>query len=302
MTVHNRYDFVLLFDVLDGNPNGDPDAHNQPRVDPETGHGIVTDVAIKRRIRDFVTGARLDEQGAPQAGFEIYVKHRGILAHEQRRAYQAVGALDGSDRPNARARSWMCQQFWDVRTFGAVMSAGRASRGKADGDVYWNCGQVRGPVQLTFARSIEPITVVENAITRTAQTNPTGDDDSVAATGQMGRKYTVPYAVYRAHGFISPRLAAETGFSAADLEVLWESLLWMFEHDRSASRGLMSTAALIIFKHESALGDAFAGALFDRVAVRTKTHPPRSRSDWELLVDGKTVMAREGKLILPARA
>jgi len=302
VTITNRYDFVLLFDVTDGNPNGDPDANNQPRVDPETGHGIVTDVALKRRVRDYIALSQLAEDRLPRAGVEIYVKHRGVLANEQRRAYEAVGEGAGSDRPNLRAREWMCRQFWDVRSFGAVMTAGRAGTSKNSGDVYWNCGQVRGPVQLTFARSIDPITSIEHTITRTAQTNPSVDDERFAATGQMGRKHTVPYALYRAHGFVSPMLARDTGFSNEDLALLWESLVQMFEHDRSAARGMMSTVALIVFQHRTALGDTFAHRLFDRVEVKASASPPRSRRDYTISLDVTALSPHDGLLVCPALA
>jgi CRISPR-associated protein Csd2 len=232
-----RYEFVLLFDVNNGNPNGDPDADNAPRVDPETGHGIVTDVCIKRKIRNFVTLTR--ECKPPD---NIYVKERGILANEQREAYKALG-VNPDSKPNEAARKWMCDNYFDIRSFGAVMTTGKAemesdaevNKGKrARGETkLWNCGQVRGPVQFSFARSVDPILAIGHTITRVALTNATDsgqkavvsdDGDEKAATGQMGRKYAVPYALYRMHGFISPFLAAETGFTRRDLGLLLQAL------------------------------------------------------------------------------
>jgi CRISPR-associated protein Csd2 len=303
--IANRYDFVYLFDVTEGNPNGDPDAGNQPRIDPETGHGLVTDVCQKRKIRNFVTITKRNGDG-PAPGHDIYVKERGILANEQRRAYVAR-ELKASDRPNDDAREWMCQTFYDVRTFGAVMTTG-----KIEGDdktkfkeyidpkvkkPQWNCGQVRGPVQITFARSIDPILTLEHAITRVALTNvsDTGraaaaeEGDEKAASGQIGRKTTVPYGLYRSHGFVSPHLAAQTGFSENDLELLWQSLKQMFEHDHSSSRGEMVARRLIVFKHESSLGNAPAHKLFERVRVRARHKPTREYGHYEVTVD-KTVL------------
>ncbi len=298
-TIDHRYDFVLLFDVADGNPNGDPDAGNQPRLDPETGHGIVTDVCLKRKIRNYVL---LNPPKDTGQSYEIYVKERGILAHEQRRAYVEQN-LKASDRPNDTAKEWMCKTFYDVRTFGAVMSTGKIEdedkkkfAANVDPKVkkpQWNCGQVRGPVQLTFARSIDPVLTLEHSITRVALTNPSdvkreseaGEDDK-ATSGQMGRKNTIPYGLYRAHGFISPSFAAQTGFSQADLDLLWKALVEMFEHDRSAARGLMATRRLFIFEHESKLGNAPAHVLFDKVVVKRKdtAKPPRSFADY--IVEG----------------
>lgn len=302
--IANRYDFVYLFDVTGGNPNGDPDAGNQPRIDPETGHGLVTDVCQKRKIRNFVTIAKRNG-GGPALGYDIYVKERGILANEQRRAYTESPdkKLKASDRPNDDARAWMCQTFYDIRTFGAVMTTG-----KIEGDdktkfkeyidpkikkPQWNCGQVRGPVQITFARSIDPILTLEHAITRVALTNvsDTGraagaeEGDEKAASGQIGRKTTVPYGLYRSHGFVSPYLAAQTGFSEDDLKLLWRSLKEMFEHDHSSSRGEMVARRLIVFKHESPLGNAPAHKLFERVKVNTVHNPSREFAHYEVTVD-----------------
>jgi CRISPR-associated protein Csd2 len=309
--INNRYDFVYLFDVKDGNPNGDPDAGNQPRIDPETGHGIVTDVCLKRKIRNFVTMA---EPKPDENFYDIYVKERGILANEQRQAYvnlnKESSKVRASDQPNEQASKWMCQHFYDVRAFGAVMSTG-----KIEGDdkekykdiidpkakkPQWNCGQVRGPVQMTFGRSIDPVLVLEHSITRVALTNVSDtrkeavqtDEGEKAGSGQFGQKNTIPYGLYRAHGFVSPQLAAKTGFTENDLDLLWTSLKQMFEHDRSAARGLMSAQKLIVFKHDSALGNAPAHKLFDRVKVKRSTDenkPARAFSDYVVEIDKRAV-------------
>ena len=301
--INARYDFVLLFDVQDGNPNGDPDAGNLPRTDPETGHGLVTDVCLKRKVRNYVTLAKRGAEGKPAVGYDIYVKERGILANEQKRAYQALGETEGSDSPNFRARGWMMEHFFDVRCFGAVMTTGKteedkpaAKGGGGKNKKLWNCGQVRGPVQFTFARSIDPIVALEHSITRVALTNASDTDRSSidqesgeekAGSGQMGRKSTIPYGLYRLHGFVSPQLAADTGFSEADLQLLWAALTNMFESDRSAARGLMSARHLIVFKHASPLGDAPAYRLFERVSVTRKKTPARQFADYEVLFDGQ---------------
>jgi CRISPR-associated protein Csd2 len=274
--LQNRYDFVLLFDVQDGNPNGDPDAGNLPRVDPETGEGLVTDVCLKRKVRNYVGIARED-----QPPFEIYVKERAILNQQHERAYKALdipldgptGKRKGGDR-SGDARDWMCKNFYDVRTFGAVMSTGV------------NAGQVRGPVQITFARSVVPVVSLEHSITRMAVATEAEAEKQQGDNRTMGRKHTVPYGVYRAHGFVSTHLAGQTGFSDDDLELLWESLVSMFEHDRSAARGQMSTRGLYVFRHDNALGRAPAHALFDRVRVTQRNgKPPRHFSDFEVSVD-----------------
>jgi CRISPR-associated protein Csd2 len=297
MSFDRRVEFVLLFDVQDGNPNGDPDAGNAPRVDPETGFGFVTDVCLKRKIRNFVALTR--EYRPPN---DIYVKERGILAREQKRAYEAVKA-EPTNRANEDARRWMCDNYFDVRTFGAVMTTGKAAtedtpgvdtaKPKAKGgrreNPLWNCGQVRGPAQMGFARSQSRILSLENAITRVALTNAGdtdkaaagGGDDEKAGSGQMGRKYTIPYALYRSHGFLSPFLARDTGFSDADYELLLEALTHMFEHDRSATRGEMSVRGLGVFEHDSALGNAPAHKLFDSILI-SKPEIPRSFGDYEV--------------------
>lgn len=286
----HRYDFVFLFDVTDGNPNGNPDAGNAPRVDPETGHGLVSDVALKRKIRNFVSLAKADlAAGEPQPGYDIYVKQHGVLEQLHRQAYEAQGLKTDEKEKSAktsnveRARAWMCQTYFDIRTFGGVLTL----------DI--NCGQVRGPVQLTFARSIDPIASFEQSITRRAVATQREADEQIGKSGQvvgtMGRKEIVPYGLYRAHGFVSPHLAADTGFSQADLELVWQALALMFDHDRSASRGQMSSRRLIVFEHENALGNARAQSLFDRVTVERsgdeRQTPARQFADYRVLVDDK---------------
>jgi CRISPR-associated protein Csd2 len=250
--VNNRYDFVLLFDVTDGNPNGDPDAGNLPRVDPETGHGLVTDVCLKRKVRNFVGVAKSE-----QPPYEIYVKEKAVLNKQQARAYESIGKKPSSSS-DADATAWMCQNFYDVRGFGAVMSTNV------------NCGQVRGPIQLAFARSIDPVVSLEHAVTRCAVTTEQEAKKQGGDNRTMGRKFTVPYGLYRCHGFINPFFADKTGFSDDDLELFWTSLAQMFDLDRSASRGLMAPQALIIFEHDSKLGNAPAHQLFERVSVERK--------------------------------
>ena len=262
--IKNRYDFVYLFDVANGNPNGDPDAGNLPRLDPETNQGLVSDVSLKRKVRNYVALAKGDE-----AGHEIFVSERAILELQQKRAWDAVipdaedqdrKKLPKDERKARELTKWMCANFFDIRTFGAVMSTKGA-----------NCGQVRGPVQFAFARSIEPILPLEMSITRmavtTAQDAERQDDNRT-----MGRKHIVPYGLYRAHGYVSACLAGDgskgTGFSENDLGLLWEALERMFDHDRSAARGEMAARRLIVFRHESKLGNAPAHKLFDRVTVK----------------------------------
>ena len=277
MSLTNRYDFVLLFDVKDGNPNGDPDAGNLPRLDAETGHGLVTDVSLKRKVRNFVGLVK-----GEQPPYEIYVKEKAILNKTHERAYEGIGKADllkGDDKKRkggdavGEARDWMCKNFFDVRTFGAVMSTGV------------NCGQVRGPVQLTFARSVDPIIAQEHSITRMAVATEAEAEKQGGDNRTMGRKHTVPYGLYVAHGFVSSFLAKQTGFSEDDLELLWQSLAQMFEHDRSAARGEMATRGLYIFKHDSELGNAPAHTLFDRIKAERKVDVPRSFSDYEVTVN-----------------
>jgi len=275
--IKNRYEFVLLFDVQDGNPNGDPDAGNLPRIDAETGNGLVTDVCIKRKIRNYI-GLLKGEQSP----FEIYVKEKAVLNSQHERAYESFELkpvpkkLPKKEEDAAKITGWMCKNFFDVRTFGAVMTT----------EV--NAGQVRGPVQLCFARSVDPIFTGEHTITRMAVTKV----EDLEKERTMGRKFTVPYALYRCHGFISAPLAEQTGFSEDDLRLFWDALSNMFEHDRSAARGQMTTQKLIAFKHDSQLGNASAHKLFDLVKVRRATEevkPARSFADYEVIIDSLNV-------------
>lgn len=266
--IKNRYDFVVYFDVKDGNPNGDPDAGNLPRIDAETGHGLVTDVCIKRKVRNYVLMTK--EEKSP---FDIFIKEKAVLntlidkAHED----DEVSKKEKVDKTEA-ARMWMCKNYYDIRTFGAVMSTGK------------NAGQVRGPVQLTFARSVDPIVALEHSITRVAKTT---EERSETGGSEMGRKYTVPYGLYRTHGFISAHLANQTGFSEEDLNLFFEAMQNMFEHDRSAARGEMNTRKLIVFKHKTALGNNSAHELFERVKHNKLSEgPAREFSDYEILLDG----------------
>jgi len=268
----NRYDFVILYDVQDGNPNGDPDAGNLPRIDPETGHGLVSDVCLKRKIRNFVALSKSNEP--PN---EIYVKEKAILNDQHRRAYVALDIKVNEKKQKQdeidKTRTWMCKNFFDIRSFGAVMSTGV------------NCGQVRGPVQITFSRSIDPIVAGEHSITRMAVTTEKEAEAQGGDNRTMGRKASIPYGLYLGHGFVSPQLAAQTGFSQDDLELLWKALKEMFETDRSASRGMMSTRKLIVFKHESPLGNAPAHALFERVKIVRKQAPARAFTDYDVQID-----------------
>lgn len=287
MAIQNRYDFVLLFDVKDGNPNGDPDAGNLPRLDAETGQGLVTDVCLKRKIRNFValTKDQTESTEKLQDGkkrYEIYVKEKAVLNKQHERAYVAIGRkdiLDGDDKKRkggdavSDAREWMCANFFDIRAFGAVMSTGV------------NCGQVRGPIQLTFARSIDPIVASEHSITRMAVATEAEAEKQQGDNRTMGRKFAVPYGLYMAHGFVSSFLAKQTKFSDTDLNLLWEALGSMFEHDRSAARGEMTTRGLYIFKHDSELGNAPAHKLFDLIQVKRSNGndgPPRTFGDYSV--------------------
>ena len=289
MPVTQRHDFVLLFDVKDGNPNGDPDAGNLPRLDAETGHGLVTDVSLKRKVRNYVGLVKNIEPP-----FDIYVKEKGVLERLHRAAYAAIGAADelaedgkeakkkrkGSEDSVAKARDWMCRNYFDVRSFGAVMSTGV------------NCGQVRGPVQLTFARSLEAIVAAEHSITRMAVATEAEAEKQDGDNRTMGRKHTVPYGLYRAHGFVSAFLARQTGFSDEDLELFFKALEDMFEHDRSAARGEMSTRGLYVFKHDSELGNAHAHALFDRLTVMRSgdaASPARDFAAYSVAFDGQVL-------------
>ena len=270
MAIENRYEFVLLFDVKDGNPNGDPDAGNLPRVDPETNHGLVTDVCLKRKVRNFIQAAK-----AGEPNFDIYVIEKAVLTNQQKKAYEALKLENKADNA-AKAKSWMCQNFFDVRTFGAVMSLKE-----------YNCGQVRGPVQMTFARSVDPILSSEHAITRMAVATEKEAKDKGGDNRTMGRKFTVPYGLYRENGFVNPFFADQTGFNDEDLKLFWQALKQMFDLDRSATRGLMSTQKLIVFKHSSKLGSASASALFDAVKVSRKADVvyPRSFADYTVEID-----------------
>jgi CRISPR-associated protein Csd2 len=291
MTLTSRYDFVLLFDVKDGNPNGDPDAGNLPRMDAETGHGLVTDVSLKRKVRNYVG---LVKDCAPP--HDIYIKEKGVLERTHRAAYEAIGATSelatdtkdakdgkkkrmGSEDSVKLARAWICKNFFDVRTFGAVMSTGV------------NCGQVRGPVQMTFARSIDPVIASEHSITRMAVATQAEADKQDGDNRTMGRKHTVPYGLYRSHGFVSAFLAKQTGFSADDLELFLKALEDMFEHDRSAARGQMATRGLYVFKHESELGNAHAHSLFDKLTVAAidPASPARDFAAYSVQFDGQPV-------------
>ena len=315
----NRYDFVLIFDVKDGNPNGDPDAGNMPRLDAESGHGLVTDVSLKRKVRNFVGLVKEQDEREPEVGekrFEIYVREKAILNHQNQRAYSALNLAVAQEEPAqeaietvandakkkkpakekrkgsadevALARQWMCQNFFDVRTFGAVMSTGV------------NCGQVRGPVQLTFARSVEPIVALEHSITRMAVATEAEAEKQQGDNRTMGRKHTVPYGVYVAHGFVSSFLAKQTGFGDDDLELVFQALEQMFEHDRSAARGEMSTRGLYVFKHDSELGNAPAYALFDRLQVKPKDEGAVARSfdAYSVAFDGQGLAV--GQSVQPA--
>ena len=277
--IKNRYEFVILFDVENGNPNGDPDAGNMPRIDPETGYGIVTDVCLKRKIRNYVETVKEDAKG-----FQIYIKDNVPLNISDRLAYNRLGIdekkLSKKADPDIdkKIRDFMCGNFYDIRTFGAVMTTFVKAA--------LNCGQVRGPVQLTFARSIDAIAQQEVTITRVAIAT---EADAEKKKTEMGRKYIVPYGLYRAHGYVSSNLARRvTGFSEEDLALLWEAVINMFEHDHSAARGQMALRELIVFKHESELGNAPSHVLFDLVSVRRREDAPspaRSYADYKVQVD-----------------
>ena len=353
--ISKRYDFVYFFDVQDGNPNGDPDAGNLPRIDAETGKGLVTDVCLKRKVRNYIQLTQ-ESNGKPLAGYDIYIKEKAVLGRAHVEAFKDLnialgeaaqveipvdlfGVLedwilpDGlsidedengkkilvvaadvdkksvkvhiketkpskelrifiekiikdakSRKPEAeeveKGRGWMCHNFFDIRTFGAVMSLKSAP----------NCGQVRGPIQLTFARSIEPVVALEHSITRMAVATEAESEKQSGDNRTMGRKFTIPYGLYRAHGFVSAHLAHQTGFSEEDLRIFWEALQRMFDHDHSAARGLMSPRGLIIFEHGSALGSSNAGTLFERVTCkRTTEGPARAFSDYQILLDSNLV-------------
>lgn len=286
--IQNRYEFVILFDVENGNPNGDPDAGNMPRVDPETGLGLVTDVCLKRKIRNYVETVKEDA-----AGWRIYVKDGIPLNRQDAEAFVALDVTEKNVKAKKKAdpqldeklRDWMCANFYDIRTFGAVMTTFVKNA--------LNCGQVRGPVQLGFARSVEPVAPQEITITRVAITT---ESDAEKKGTEMGRKYIIPYGLYRCEGYISANLARKTtGFSEEDLELLWQAILNMFEHDHSAARGKMAVRELIVFRHDSELGCAPAYKLFERVKVERKTPndggPARSYGDYTVTVEEEALPA-----------
>jgi len=278
--MNNRYDFIYLFDVKDGNPNGDPDAGNLPRIDPETGHGLVTDVCLKRKVRNFIQMVMADAQDkdavGESQGFDVYVREKAILNNQHLRAYKKleIDPKKAKQEERDQTRAWMCKNFYDIRAFGAVMTT------------EINCGQVRGPIQFAFGRSIDPVVTSEHAVTRCAVTTEKEAEKQSGDNRTMGRKFTVPYGLYQAHGFINPFLAKQTGFDEEDLTLFWEALKNMFEHDRSAARGLMGAQKIIVFKHDSALGNAPANKLFDLVSVKRKdgVEVPRSFSDYEVTI------------------
>lgn len=284
--IKNRYEFVYLFDVENGNPNGDPDAGNMPRIDPETGHGIITDVCLKRKVRNYVQLAK--EEKAP---FQIYVREKAVLSTSRAPAYKATEVEGDDEKRVAAARAWMCEHFFDVRTFGAVMST------KVN-----NCGQVRGPVQFGFGRSVEPIAGLELSITRMAVETEQEAKDQAGDNRTMGRKHVVPYGLYRSEAYVSAKLAdlpVGTGFSEDDLRLLWKAMCGrqqpnelvsdcMFDHDHSAARGKMTARKLVVFKHNSAMGNASAQALFDLIKVNRTgdvTKPARAFSDYKVEID-----------------
>jgi CRISPR-associated protein Csd2 len=301
--IQNRYDFVYFFDVTDGNPNGDPDAGNLPRIDPETNQGLVTDVCLKRKIRNFVV-----ENKGPAAHYEIFVKEKAVLNQQIERAYEMSEEVkaglaawqlwkkDKKKHPKPErhyedlAQDWMCHNFYDIRTFGAVMSTGDDKDSEAgDSKLRMRAGQVRGPLQLTFSRSIDPIVSAEFAITRCAVTN----EKDVDKERTIGRKFNVPYGLYRCHGFINAKLAEKTGFTEDDLKLLKEALNQMFETDRSAARGLMAPVRCISFRHKDPCGNARADQLFSQVTatllpkVKEQDRPPRSRADYVIERNGE---------------
>ena len=270
-TLNNRFDFVYMFDVQDGNPNGDPDAGNLPRIDAETGMGLVTDVCLKRKVRNYVQIAK-----ELSDGFDIFIKEKAVLNDEIDKAHDdsEVKEIKDAKEKTAAARRFMCKNYYDIRTFGAVMSTGK------------NAGQVRGPIQLTFARSVDAVATAEHSITRIAVATPGEAEKQNGENHTMGRKATIPYGLYVCHGFISANLAQQTGFSEEDLQLFWEALKNMFDIDRSAARGLMSAQKLVVFKHDSVLGNAPANKLFDLVKVEKNTDSaPRSFKDYNVTID-----------------
>lgn len=292
--VEKRYDFVFFFDVKDGNPNGDPDAGNLPRMDAETGMGLVTDVCLKRKVRNYVQimHPQLDDE-KPKPPYSIFIREKAVLnraivaAWDDANEGKKIDTTEEKRNAEESTKQKMCQTYYDIRAFGAVLATSdkeKREETEEDKKLRKTGGQVRGPIQLTFARSIEPIIALDHSITRMAVTN----EKDFEKERTMGRKYTVPYGIYRAHGFISPFLAAQTGFSEEDLDLFWKAMQEMFEHDHSAARGLMSTRKLIVFEHQNALGSKPAHELFDRVTFRRTTDgPARDFSDYEILLDGQ---------------
>ena len=274
----NKIDFVYVFDVQDGNPNGDPDAGNLPRIDAETGEGLGTDVCIKRKVRNYVQVAKRTEEGQEE-GYDIFIKEKAVLNDEIDKAHDDSEVKAAKDK-TAAARKFMCKNYYDIRTFGAVMSTGK------------NAGQVRGPIQITFARSADPIATAEHSITRVAVATPKEAENQKGENHTMGRKATIPYGLYVCHGFISANLAKQTGFSEDDLNLFFEALKNMFDIDRSAARGLMSAQKLIVFRHDSELGNAPANKLFDLVHIeKTTDAAPRSFKDYKVTIDKEHVPA-----------
>lgn len=269
----NRFDFVYIFDVQDGNPNGDPDAGNLPRIDAETGMGLVTDVCLKRKVRNYVQIAK-----GQADGYDIFIKEKAVLNTLIDKAHDDLEVKAAEDKTEA-ARKFMCKNYYDIRTFGAVMSTGK------------NAGQVRGAIQLTFARSIDTIATAEHSITRMAVATEKEAEKQSGGNRTMGRKSTIPYGLYVCHGFVSANLAQQTGFSEEDLELFWEALKNMFDFDRSAARGLMSARKLIVFKHDSLLGNAPANQLFDRVKINKVADVPRSFGDYTITIDKDNLSA-----------
>jgi CRISPR-associated protein Csd2 len=301
--IDKRYDFVFFFDVKDGNPNGDPDAGNLPRIDAETGMGLVTDVCLKRKVRNYIQLIQL-KNGKLIDRYDIFIKEKAILNILIKGAYKKLGIdldekpadeADGKKRNEKgaaqqgeimRGRDRMCADYYDVRTFGAVMSTGA------------NAGQVRGPIQLTFARSVEPVVALEHSITRMAVATEAEAEKQSGDNRTMGRKYTIPYGLYRAHGFVSAHLANQTGFSQEDLDLFWKAMQEMFEHDHSAARGLMCTRKLVVFEHKTALGNKPAHELFERVECkRTTEGPARNFSDYDILLDRKSICTETFKIV-----
>ena len=271
--IENRYEFVYLFDVENGNPNGDPDAGNMPRIDPETNYGIITDVCLKRKVRNFVEIVK-----NLQKPYDIYVQEKAILTEKQGEAYKnkAIENAEVGDKIKM-ARDWMCKNFFDIRTFGAVMALKEN-----------NCGQVRGPVQINFARSIEPVIPVEITITRMAVATAKEAKSQEGDNKTMGKKNYVPYGLYKAEGYISAHLARQTGFNEDDLALFWEALINMFDHDHSAARGKMGARALVVFKHDNILGNASAHSLLERLIVErgdSDNKPARAFSAYRVILD-----------------